>query len=99
MLKTFAKRPVIKAGKELQCLRLVLPLALAFASGFILSFFFLSGASEKELHGNGLVVCILCIGFFVGPIQPITAEVAVEVCLNCSAVERYQLTIRLIFRP
>jgi MFS family permease len=46
---------------------------------FIASFFFLSGASEKELHGNGLVVCILCVGFFVGPIQPITAEIAVEV--------------------
>ena len=48
---------------------------------FITSFFFLSGASEKELHENGLVVCILCVGFFVGPIQPITAEIAVEVSL------------------
>ena len=35
---------------------------------FIASFFFLSGASEG-LHGNGLVVCILCVGFFVGPIH------------------------------
>ena len=46
---------------------------------FIASFFFLAGASEKELRGEGLVGCILFVGFFVGPIQPITAEIAVEV--------------------
>ena len=51
---------------------------------FIFTFLFVSGASEKELHGSGLVVCILCIGFFAGPIQPITAELAVEVRTSAS---------------
>uniref|UniRef100_A0A7S2CRT7 Major facilitator superfamily (MFS) profile domain-containing protein n=1 Tax=Octactis speculum TaxID=3111310 RepID=A0A7S2CRT7_9STRA len=46
---------------------------------FGMSFIWLLATSEKRLHASLFVISILFLGFFVGPIQPITAEIAVEV--------------------
>lgn len=46
---------------------------------FGMSFFWLFCTSDLSLRGSFFIIAILFIGFFVGPIQPITAEIAVEV--------------------
>jgi len=46
---------------------------------FLVSFLCLIATSDELLSSSVLVLAILLSGFFVGPIQPITAEIAVEV--------------------
>lgn len=46
---------------------------------FGMSFFWLLCTSGQSLRGTLFVIAILALGFSVGPIQPITAEMAVEV--------------------
>ena len=43
------------------------------------SLFWLGASSNDAVHGDVLIASLLALGFFVGPIQPLTAEAAVEV--------------------
>mmetsp|Transcript_37390 Transcript_37390/g.101237 ORF Transcript_37390/g.101237 Transcript_37390/m.101237 type:complete len:410 (+) Transcript_37390:170-1399(+) len=62
---------------------------------FYLSFLWLFACSEKTLRGASFCASILALGFFVGPIQPITAELAVEVTFP--ADENAIVAVQMVF--
>ena len=35
--------------------------------------------ARKQSNGHALEIAVLCLGFFIGPIQPLTAELAVKI--------------------